>query len=849
MKQLLLVAAVLLPGCSHVHSFYHSPEALASQRVPPRPIKRIGEVSRLPSGLQLVAYQVDGQLDATVRLALQAGPVYEPPGKQGVAELAHLAAWQARTGPAGARLEEVLFAAGTLYELLESPDEVAFQVRCRPAQLGEVVKALARLLDDVAAAVGPEDVEAARGHLLERAERGQTEPGVRARVVAARALAGTAYQRPPAAAHALAALQVEDVRAYLRATFRSERAVFVATAGGSAHETYASIGGALPDRLVGTPARTVAPAAPPELIEPAVRPAGAPEVLKQPGGATELWLAWPLPGSRGPTELAGQASAAALSALLRPKLAALDDVGAASALHVSWDGAAALLLRVPLRRPAAAPKVRAAVDEAAKALARWSGAGAADWMQEATYRAAASGEIGDEARCLRATGQPDALGRLEEQAAGLARDWPAFAARWIAPGPSASVLFEAEGPGAEPAADALVAAARSSSILVDPLATAAPGAAEVVRLVRPPGLDRAHREELPGGMRLVVLPRPGAPYVVSRLVLPGGAVAPTERLAARAALLYTHFDLRFWSGCRGAAPLTAFADAARLDAVQASHRLDLLLEQLGCWSRADPDAPAKLPDAGRPWDWRSAGALEALVTGRPLPLGAPEPAASFGPRYLRRTLRPARATVILVGDVEATAALSAKARSVFADWQSLAPEVPEPEPAATERVLHRFLARRLQRILPSGATASVFPGAVRDARFVTVVLESDAAILPRAVAEVLSQVATLAEAGPPAVELDVVRWDVARRTAYELDTPAEAVEGLTLLATRGLPPDAWERFPADLAAVGPAQVRDAARSLAVGREAVLVVGDATALGPGLRQAGLEWEAGAPPTAQ
>jgi hypothetical protein len=27
------------------------------------------------------------------------------------------------------------------------------------------------------------------------------------------------------------------------------------------------------------------------------------------------------------------------------------------------------------------------------------------------------------------------------------------------------------------------------------------------------------------------------------------------------------------------------------------------------------------------------------------------------------------------------------------------------------------------------------------------------------------------------------------------------------------------------------------------------VGDAAALGPGLRQAGLEWEAGAPPTAQ
>ena len=57
------------------------------------------------------------------------------------------------------------------------------------------------------------------------------------------------------------------------------------------------------------------------------------------------------------------------------------------------------------------------------------------------------------------------------------------------------------------------------------------------------------------------------------------------------------------------------------------------------------------------------------------------------------------------------------------------------------------------------------------------------------------------------------------------------------MAIRGRPAGYWEAFPASLATVDPARVQAAARDLAIGREAVVITGDASRLRPRLEKAG------------
>jgi zinc protease len=113
---------------------------------------------------------------------------------------------------------------------------------------------------------------------------------------------------------------------------------------------------------------------------------------------------------------------------------------------------------------------------------------------------------------------------------------------------------------------------------------------------------------------------------------------------------------------------------------------------------------------------------------------------------------------------------------------------------------------------------------------------SDAALVPslRAILDTLAATA----AGPaPALEIQRARWQVARGLTLGFDTVRSSASELADLSLRGRPPDYWERFPASLATVDPARVQAAAGALALGREAIVITGDAARLRPALEAAG------------
>ena len=85
-----------------------------------------------------------------------------------------------------------------------------------------------------------------------------------------------------------------------------------------------------------------------------------------------------------------------------------------------------------------------------------------------------------------------------------------------------------------------------------------------------------------------------------------------------------------------------------------------------------------------------------------------------------------------------------------------------------------------------------------------------------------------------------VRWLLARDFAMGFDTISQVTEALATSAARGLPPDHWEKHAASIASLTPARIQALARSL-LGREIIMVAGDAKVVGPQLKDAGFEAE--------
>jgi len=878
----LLVLALLAGGCSP--PLHHSREAIESLKAPMPPITRVRVFGVAPSGMRLVSYQHPGERHVTLRLTLRHGAIDDPPGKEGLARLAVRTALRAPTGTGGAGVEERLFALGALYDARVGADELSFQVTCRPAQLAPAVTALTGLLHGLEDRIDEAAVRDARGQLayaLELEHQGQA--GQRQQVLA-RALAGSPYGRAPATPETLAAITLDDVRAAMRQAFRPERAVLAVTGGQPAGALQQAVSAAVPAAVMGTPADPGSPdgAAPAVAVTP--RPVAAIETVATPGSARSLWLAWPVPGAREGQEAVEAAAAEQLEWWLRRRVfqARSDEVLSVQAWAEVMDGASVILARVRLGKAADPERVRRTlVDGAGKAARLLDEGRFARGSQDGVYAAAASGGLGDEGRCVRITGAPDALQRAVTQAAGLRRSLRPFLESWIAPGPSVVLLF-APAPDDEPVElEAPRTAAGTVTVTADPLAVAAPGAAEVLRLLEPPGLDAAHREPLPGGAELVVLPRQGLPFVTGHVLLPGGGALPSERFILRLGLMSTRGQLQA-GGCWGASPAVALADAAILSEADTAQRVTYLVESMGCWSGADRDwSEVRLAEATG--DWRIPLALEALAMGRPAPAPTDRPDfGAIGRGYLGRALQPAGAQVILTGAVEPSVGLSAAARRAFAAWgrpaeEPVAPPAqpswptarrvvvvdipgarravavvlvrtpPELGSSAAGEVLRRLAAQQIGLAdAAAGLEGEVYQGTILGGAWLAVTSQGPRDRLAPAVERSLSLLASLTTQAPAAAMVDHARWNSARQQAYRFDTAEGAALGLVQLAAAGLPPDAWERYPAELAAVTPAVVQAAARTMAVGREAILVVGDAAALVPALTAKGLASEVVAAP---
>lgn len=262
-------------------------------------------------------------------------------------------------------------------------------------------------------------------------------------------------------------------------------------------------------------------------------------------------------------------------------------------------------------------------------------------------------------------------------------------------------------------------------------------------------------------------------------------------------------------------------------------------------------------------------------------------------RWVAQARQPQNATLLIAGEVEDTPELRAQLETLVGGWgtptpaggaraktaalDAAAPPPPAPalpaarsvvvvdKPGASQAVLHVGLRlpvlsaeqdaaaraltwgfqRQLERTLREARGVTYGVSVSHDVRpaaaslVVRTAVEAPAAA--RALETVLAELGTLEELGWSAEQTDRARWQVAREYDLRFATVDALASSLAEAAVRQHAPDYFERYPAAIAALSPASLQGLVAQLNLGKETVVVMGDAATLVPQLTQAGYRVE--------
>ena len=410
--------------------------------------------------------------------------------------------------------------------------------------------------------------------------------------------------------------------------------------------------------------------------------------------------------------------------------------------------------------------------------------------------------------------------------------------------------------------------------------------------MEPAAFDGAFRTRLANGLQVVVMPHGELPIVEARLLVDadpgegrGGDLVPVVALA----LSKKAWTLAESYGC-AQSPALVWREKVSFRERGPTARLPEMLDRLACWTRRSLDgdrvdhlreAAGKAgPSAGLSPSATAWAALRSAIyspDGELLEgarLHAVQP--SSAERWLREQLRPERSLLVLAGKVSPTPELLAQLERRFAAWKAFGPAPREHAPPAlparrrvvlvdvpgAERVtlgvaarlprraeadeaatlaLAQLLSLRLRAAAGPASDVFMNVGGLAHAPFLSAWATVSAKHAPNAITAALDSLREVSAEPLTSVDANLVRWLVARWQSFRFDTVDGRSEGVEELFFADLPLDAWERLPASIAALTPERIRAAARATAVGREVVVVQGDAATLAPALRDAGLSPE--------
>jgi len=841
------------------------------------------------TGLRINAIEVKGAGTVSALFSYTLTGLRDPPGKAGLAQVAALVANRGGEARGGLRADERLFAAGALFRVDADSDALRFHAVVRPQALRKVLAVEAERLRDPAAGLADAEIEAYREWAARALEEATARPPVAA--LAAALLPGSRYAGEDPTPASLRAVTPDDVRKLLRDALRPERAVVIVCGPEAPEPAARAVEAAYAAAVAPKPGRPI------DLGEKPPRPEAVKTQLALTEGNLErpvLWLAWAIPGARSRTNVGASIAAQVLEIELgaRARQGDLEDlVLDVDVEPVVGELASFLVARVSLTTQADAEKARAALATASGAAARFFRR--LDWQKlrelrgDFRYQVARALETGrlEGLDLLVRAGQPDPVEDLELQGEGLLTEVPYLLEHRVRPELAAALLVsprkKAEPLAAVEGGDTFAPAwGRAPNLF----GGAAPGASELAALVGTPPAMPEERRVLPNGLTVVVRPRGAFPSVHVALFVAADSETPAARAEKRVAL----------QALRNASPryLASFRTRPggfELGASGPASHLPRLLTRVAGWTWSRPRAgdagdvvKATLEDdrAGRGGGSErgvTSLALAALTSPAGAPVSAESPVASVdvssAVERLPRWFRPERATLVVTGQVTASEAFWNDVKDGFGRWKGEPPPLEEPPappgpdrrrvllldyPGAQGGSVHVFFRTpppgerdhgtylSLVAHLDDVANGIAVPvhgsggvGGREGARvnFVRFWFGGRRAELPAALAAYLGALEKLRATPIPPPDLDLARWTVARWLAYgfdDLESSAD-VAGRTALGT--LTPGWLEGLPASLAAATPAKVQALAREL-LGREVIVVAGDAATLAPEIRKLGL-----------
>jgi len=661
-----------------------------------------------PSGLHVIFERAPGAQLAGVVTVVGTGSVQDPPGREGLAHFVEHLMFRGAHPPDAVPVRVRLEALGASYNAFTSLDETLYHEFAPHQSLRDLLVIDGQRFVDPLAGIDEKtfDVEreVVRNELRERNETHTASAGYEAAYQAVFP-ADHPYHRPVVGSHeSLSAITLDDARRYVAANYRPENMTMVVVGDMDPAAAPAFIREALPPALWGDPAHPRAHAPPP------VSPAGPPPLAAPHPIATvhaslpapELWIAWTTPAGFGRDAYAAEAldwfaTGVAYRGLLDDRdIASVDFMPSSDVL------AGTFLARVHLtegKHPEESAK------QVIDALPWIGGDGLyfdrriehikASLLRELA-QGAESGSSRGEVRAEHAhfLGSPSAYGAKINMIKSLKSDDVGdFAQRYLTKDRARAVLVmpyeDAPPPPSAAVGQALAEVGHRAPL---PPAT-------IENLVSLRHLAAMKTLDLDNGMRIVLLPRPGAPVVTASLVFHGGTAAAGLGVVAAA---HEAVDSN-WQDSPGDQGV-AFSFSSDLDSTTATVRagadhLGLALDMLSFATKSyDIDWQSEkfrtvtLPHWRRREQFPSNRAERALwntvYAGHPYgnqPLADQIAAVSKSEisKWLDRTLVPKNAALIIVGDLDLPQT-EAAVREAFAGWSESPGPVGLPAPATPQ---------------------------------------------------------------------------------------------------------------------------------------------------------------------
>jgi zinc protease len=919
MSSRLLAAALLLlvaQGCSAL-----STVALPPDQPVPKPVPYRIAYQPYPSGMRLVVHEDAQAPRVTMTVSYRVGATDEPAGKEGLAHLVEHLTFLARHGHAQApRVWSRLLASGAEFNATTSQDSTDYWFTTPVEQFSQLLSLEAQRMRDPLAGLTEEDFRVERDVVVaELRQRHETSPeGAQFAWALEELLPGHPYGRLASGTpESLRSLTLEDARAFVKQHYTPAHAVVVVSGPLSSADVKYELANRF-SSLTGNSGTTRTPSVqytpppmPAELKLPAKQRM---RVRRGPVEHPRLWMMWALPGFYSGQAPQVHATASMLRASLSRQFFEEERVVGFSVFPVVMDGLALLVVTLDLAKQEDAPWVAEKVLDWRFSTRDWNLRTELSSMFTEAHLELEQLPTQEMARFLRATGQPDYVGGWQQQLRHGLKDthFSRYLADHIQRENVRMMLVVPEAPGA-----GRTVLGQDFNALPGPEdfgrwdVPLPEGAHDVRRVARPPGLGDAGVFSLSNGLEVVVLRRGSIPLVEAHLAL--RTPSPSEPLLREVALSVSWASAdssHRHAGRVGARTYQALLDDyARTGATAAPGNLPHLLDDLRQWLE-DSDVDSKVwwrnqdgytrrveRDSQRAHT-RGRHALDArLFPGHPYG-AAPtaEQARALTPKqlshWLDAELRPANATLYLVGDLPPYPEVQRMAETLLGSWRGgrgaskAPPPRAPPLPAARSVVLvDRPGASQADvriglrwPLLDAGqvATADVLTGLLQeqlrhhlreqlgltygvqvelDERPLATALRIRTAVDTKTAAGALEQI--LAELGSlegtplPHNVVERARWQVARGYDLRFRTTASVVSRFMELASLGRPLDSWEKYPEHLAAVTPASMQALAQQLSLGREVVVITGDAASLEPQLTAAGFPVEVLAPaaPVAQ